>query len=63
MAAAKKRWPHWGPWKITVTHHEDGRVEFELFGRSPVPSGYENRARAAKDLETLARRVTESADG
>jgi hypothetical protein len=60
MAAARVRWPEWGPWKITISHHEDGRIEYALVGRSPVPSQFEIRARIGKDLETLARRVMDS---
>ena len=59
MATARARWPQWGPWKVTVTHHEDGRIECSLFGKSPVPSKFENRVRIGKDLDELWRRVTD----
>lgn len=59
MAAARVRWPQWGPWKVTVSHFEDGRIECSLFGKSPVPSKFENRVRVGKDLAELGRRVME----
>jgi hypothetical protein len=63
MAAARVRWPQWGPWKVTVAHFEDGRMECSLFGKSPVPSKFENRVRIGKDLAELGRRVMEPDGG
>jgi hypothetical protein len=62
MAAARLRWPRFGPWRLVITCREDGHCEWMLRGRSWKSPDIADRARCGATMEDLQRRVLHDTD-
>lgn len=62
IETAKRRWPKFGPWRISATFREDGGTEWKLQGRSWKVPDVGDKARIGATFEELERRVVVDKD-